>query len=47
VFVVDLGLDMVHGYRWNDEEGRLEEGSSLKFDAGTTPRHMVFTPDGR
>lgn len=47
VFVVDLGLDVVHGYRWNSASGKLEPGNTLVLEAGTDPRHLTFSADGK
>ena len=48
VLVCDLGLDRVFLYRI-DAEGKLEELQDLRIEvpAGTGPRHLAFTPDGR
>lgn len=38
---------MIHGYKWDATTGKLELLHSLKFDAGTEPRHLVFSADGK
>lgn len=49
LFVVDLGLDRVIGYRLDPAEGRLLEVPGAGFSAapGAGPRHLAFHPDGR
>lgn len=48
LFVVDLGLDRVIGYRLDAAEGRLLEvpGAGFSATAGAGPRHLAFQPDG-
>ncbi len=45
LYVVDLGLDEVIGYRF--ETGRLEPVNTLKLPAGAGPRHLIFHPNGQ
>ncbi|WP_456846360.1 lactonase family protein [Cellulomonas sp. P5_C6] len=46
VLVVDLGTDEIRRYRRND--GTLvEDGIAATLPAGTGPRHLVFSADGR
>ncbi|WP_456825421.1 lactonase family protein [Cellulomonas sp. P5_E12] len=46
VLVVDLGTDEIRRYR--REAGRLvEDGIAATLPAGTGPRHLVFSADGR
>lgn len=49
VLVCDLGLDRVLLYRLGAETGRLEAMAQLDIEtpAGTGPRHLDFSPDGR
>jgi 6-phosphogluconolactonase len=48
IFVNDLGLDRVFGYRLDLESGALEEvpGAGTSTAAGAGPRHLAFSPDG-
>jgi 6-phosphogluconolactonase len=48
-FVADLGTDNIVRYGLNPAEGRLiaAEGGALKLPAGSGPRHLSFSPDGR
>ena len=47
--VCDLGMDMLLVYTLNEDTGKLHRMTKLNFKApaGTGPRHMVFSPDGR
>jgi hypothetical protein len=47
MYVVDLGLDRIHQYQWNDEDGTLTplDPPFFQFEAGTGPRHMAFAPE--
>lgn len=50
VFVVDLGIDKVIGYRLDEGKGALAESEqSVAFttEAGNGPRHMCFHPNRR
>eukprot|EP00039_Didymoeca_costata_P002290 m.59046 g.59046 ORF g.59046 m.59046 type:complete len:368 (-) comp11217_c0_seq1:129-1232(-) len=42
VYIVDLGLDIVHAFKWDD--GKMTElpKASFKLPAKAGPRHMVF-----
>ena len=48
IFVNDLGLDRVIGYRLDPASGEFEEvpGAGTSTAAGAGPRHLVFSPDG-
>ena len=49
VFVPDLGIDRIVGYRFDAKNGRLErcESASPTLHPGAGPRHLVFHPGGR
>ncbi|HTP33909.1 MAG TPA: lactonase family protein [Candidatus Acidoferrales bacterium] len=49
VFVADLGLDQVLGYRVDAGRGGMatEDPAITKLPPGTGPRHLAFRPDGR
>lgn len=49
VFVVDLGLDEILVYRFNDKKGTLAPNDPpfAKPAPGAGPRHAVFSPNGR
>ncbi|HXK04274.1 MAG TPA: lactonase family protein [Verrucomicrobiae bacterium] len=49
VFVADLGLDQVLGYRVDAGRGGMatEDPAIAKLAPGTGPRHLAFRPDGR
>lgn len=48
VFVVDLGIDRVMGYRFDPGTGslQLEEGAGVVARPGAGPRHLDFHPGG-
>ncbi len=47
-FVADLGLDGVHGYAYNPEEGFLPRPPIVAaVKPGSGPRHFAFHPGGR
>ena len=46
VFTVDLGVDKVFVYTWEEGEGRLKDtGRRIAFPAGEGPRHLAFHPE--
>jgi 6-phosphogluconolactonase len=49
VFVADLGLDQVFGYRFDPNRGGMatDEPTITKVAPGSGPRHVAFRPDGR
>jgi 6-phosphogluconolactonase len=49
VFIPDLGLDAVVGYRFDADTGRLaaDAGAGGRMPPGSGPRHMAFGGDGR
>jgi 6-phosphogluconolactonase len=49
VFVADLGIDQVLGYRFDPSRGGMltEEPQITKIAPGSGPRHVAFRPDGR
>src|SRR5215471_12485035 len=49
VFVGDLGLDQVFGYRFDPGRGGMstEDPTITKVAPGSGPRHLAFRPDGR
>jgi len=49
LFVCDLGIDKLLCYRLVQETGKLHRVTPLNYEvpAGSGPRHMVFSPDGR
>jgi len=49
VFACDLGLDKVMIYRLNETNGALTTNETpwAEVKAGSGPRHMTFSPDGR
>lgn len=47
LFVSDLGLDLIRGYRINPEKQTLEIQSETRVHAGAGPRHFVFHPNGK
>lgn len=49
VFVVDLGIDRVAGYRFDASTGALRpaENAGVAARPGAGPRHLDFHPDGR
>ncbi len=49
VFVPDLGIDRVVGYRFDAATGRLDrhEPASPALHPGAGPRHIAFRPDGK
>ena len=47
VYVTDLGLDRVHGYKWNARTGNVAALPPTTFEKGTAPRHMVFSRAGK
>lgn len=48
VFVVDLGIDRVVGYRLDADTGHLLEvpAAGMRAAPGAGPRHLAFHPDG-
>jgi 6-phosphogluconolactonase len=47
VFIPDLGLDRIVGYRLNAAEGKLEHHGDAAVQPGAGPRHMAFHPSGK
>jgi 6-phosphogluconolactonase len=49
VFVADLGMDQVLGYRFDPQRGGMatDEPAITKLPPGSGPRHVAFRPDGR
>lgn len=49
VFVGDLGLDQVFGYRFDPGRGGMatDDPTITKVAPGSGPRHLAFRPDGR
>lgn len=47
VVIADKGLDMVHSYRLNRENGKLELVQQLKCHGASCPRHVWFHPNRR
>jgi 6-phosphogluconolactonase len=49
LFVCDLGLDKVLGYKFDAQNGKLTPNNPAftPIKAGAGPRHMVFRPDGK
>lgn len=48
IYVNDLGLNKVFIYGWDFEKGKLiDHGKALEFPAGSGPRHLAFSADGR
>jgi 6-phosphogluconolactonase len=49
LFVPDLGLDKIVGYRYHSETGKIEvdENATVSMKPGAGPRHIVFSPDSR
>lgn len=45
--VCDLGLDRILMYPWNPETGVSLEATELEAPAGSGPRHLLFSRDGR
>jgi 6-phosphogluconolactonase len=48
-YVVDLGLDLIHQYHFDDASGKiapLGTAPALHFPSGSGPRHMAFHPSG-
>jgi len=48
-FAVDLGLDKILVYKFNEKTGRLERNdfASVDVSPGDGPRHLSFHPDGK
>ncbi|MDZ4199122.1 MAG: lactonase family protein [Kiritimatiellia bacterium] len=49
VFIPDLGIDRIVGYRFDRETGHLtaHESATAATPPGAGPRHFAFHPDGR
>jgi len=50
LFVADLGADRVHAYRYNPDNKTpfsADPSADLTLPAGSGPRHMTFSPDGK
>lgn len=47
VFVPDLGVDQVVGYRLDDQTGKLTPGIPANTTKGAGPRHFAFHPNGK
>ncbi|MNB65920.1 6-phosphogluconolactonase [compost metagenome] len=46
LFVCDLGLDLIRGYRVDRDTLKLELHGDTKLHPGAGPRHFTFHPDG-
>ena len=44
---VDLGLDKILIYKFDEKTGRLLPNSSVEVSPGDGPRHLSFHPDGK
>lgn len=47
VFVPDLGMDRIVGYRIDAGAGKLEPHGETAVQPGAGPRHLVFHPNGK
>jgi len=50
LYAADLGGDKLHAFRYHADKAQPLEADSARdvnFTAGSGPRHMVFTPDGK
>lgn len=50
LFVADLGADTVHAYRYQADSKTpfvADTAADVHFPAGSGPRHMTFSPDGK
>lgn len=47
LFVQDLGLDLIVGYKVDAEQGKLMKVSEVKLAGGAGPRHLTFHPSGK
>lgn len=50
LYAADLGGDRLHAYRYHADNAQPLEADSARdvsFAAGSGPRHMVFSPDGK
>lgn len=50
LYAADLGGDKLHAYRYHASKAQPLEADSARdvtFTAGSGPRHMVFSPDGK
>lgn len=49
LFVTDLGLDRIYGYRFDAAKGQLSPADPpyTAVAPGSGPRHLAFSPDGR
>jgi len=49
VFHVDLGLDQIHIWKFDEQRGKLiaNDPATIKLPAGDGPRHFHFHPNGR
>jgi 6-phosphogluconolactonase len=45
--VADLGLDEVLVYRFDADRGSLAPNAQVEVKAGSGPRHLAFSPDGK
>lgn len=46
VFVADLGIDQLVGYKFESKTGQLTPHASFTLASGTGPRHYIFHPNG-
>ena len=46
MYVVDLGLDRIHAFKFEESSGALVPLPPLRFQDGTHPRHIAFHPAG-
>jgi 6-phosphogluconolactonase (cycloisomerase 2 family) len=47
VLGTDLGMDVIHVWKLNEQAGTLEAASETPVPAGDGPRHFIFHPNGR
>ncbi|HSI32820.1 MAG TPA: lactonase family protein, partial [Tepidisphaeraceae bacterium] len=47
VYHVDLGLDTIFVWRFDDQAGKLTEAGSVALPPGDGPRHFALHPNGR
>jgi len=47
LYVPDLGLDLIHIFKFDTATAKLTEVGAGKEAPGTGPRHIVFSPDDR
>jgi 6-phosphogluconolactonase len=47
LYVPDLGLDLIHIFKFDTATAKLSEVGSAKEAPGTGPRHIVFSPNDK